>query len=1023
VYVFDSYGNHAQTLDAWTGATLLTFGYDSSRRLTTITDAYGNVTQIIRDASGNPIGIVGPYGQKTVLTLGTDGMISQITNPAGENSRFSYTSGLMTDLYDPRNNHHQFQYESDGRLKFDGDPAGGSKTLLRTGTDQTLNVAVTTAMARVTQYASDRSVPSDEKQVFTDPAELQTNSDYAGTGQYTGQYPDKSALSLTQTADPRWSMASPYVSVASLKMPSGLAYNESSFRNVLLSDSQNPFSMTSFQQNTTINSRTYQTFYTPSTRTFALTTPQNRHLNTTLDPNGRVSQSQYGDLNAVSYQYNSRGRLQTISQGTGSDLRQISLAYDSSGFLSTLTDPLGRTVQFTYDAAGRVTTQTLPGSRTVAYDYDKSGNLTSLTPPGKTAHTFTYNTVDLPTSYTAPSVPDGGTNTTTASYNLDRQATSLLRPDGSTITTDFDPAGRTKTITFPQAQYGISYNATTGKVSSITTNNGANVALSFDGALLSSSTWSGPVTGSVGWTYDTDLRLATVSVNGSDSVSYTYDNDNLVTKAGAMTLTRSSQDGLLQSTSLDSVTDSYTYNGFGEVTGYSATGPAGSIYAVNYTRDKLGRITQKMETVGTSTTTFAYGYDAAGRLSQVSKNGAPTDLYGYDANGNRTTYNGATAGIYDAQDKLLQYQSTVFTYTPAGELKARTDGAQTTAYVYDALGNLGSVTLPDGRLIEYVIDSANRRVGKKVNGSLVKSWLYQDGLRPVAEIDSAGNITRFVYASNSNVPAYMLKAGVKYRIITDQVGSVRVVVNTTTGAPAQITNYDAFGRVLSDSNPGFQPFGFAGGLYDADTMLIRFGTRDYDPGVGRWTTKDRLGFRGGENLFGYATNNPIGVRDPLGLFGFGLEYSAEWDLGTGYASVGALGALGGLSIYNTETGTQDIFDFASLGGGASLVGGLGTAPSASWPGKSIAERGQCADVSRGSNPVWNLGVSAGFGFGFLFTTANTREEFSGYAQNYTLNLPIVTFQLSIGTATTVSVSLGPSVGGSLSNLPSYTWIR
>jgi hypothetical protein len=27
---------------------------------------------------------------------------------------------------------------------------------------------------------------------------------------------------------------------------------------------------------------------------------------------------------------------------------------------------------------------------------------------------------------------------------------------------------------------------------------------------------------------------------------------------------------------------------------------------------------------------------------------------------------------------------------------------------------------------------------------------------------------------------------------------------------------DEFGNVLADSNPGFQPFGFAGGLYDAD---------------------------------------------------------------------------------------------------------------------------------------------------------------------------------------------------------------
>ena len=53
------------------------------------------------------------------------------------------------------------------------------------------------------------------------------------------------------------------------------------------------------------------------------------------------------------------------------------------------------------------------------------------------------------------------------------------------------------------------------------------------------------------------------------------------------------------------------------------------------------------------------------------------------------------------------------------------------------------------------------------------------------------------------------KAGVTYRVTTDQVGSVRLVVNTTTGAVAQRIDYDAFGRITQDTSPGFQPFAFA----------------------------------------------------------------------------------------------------------------------------------------------------------------------------------------------------------------------
>ena len=52
--------------------------------------------------------------------------------------------------------------------------------------------------------------------------------------------------------------------------------------------------------------------------------------------------------------------------------------------------------------------------------------------------------------------------------------------------------------------------------------------------------------------------------------------------------------------------------------------------------------------------------------------------------------------------------------------------------------------------------------------------------------------------------------------------------------------------VTLDTNPGFQPFGFAGGLYDADTGLVRFGARDYDAAVARWTAKDPIRWDGGQ---------------------------------------------------------------------------------------------------------------------------------------------------------------------------------
>ena len=245
--------------------------------------------------------------------------------------------------------------------------------------------------------------------------------------------------------------------------------------------------------------------------------------------------------------------------------------------------------------------------------------------------------------------------------------------------------------------------------------------------------------------------------------------------------------------------------------------------------------------------------------------------YEYDANGNRrshTDQNGTTVrGTYDAQDRLTQYGSTTYDYNANGELKSRTAGDQTTTYEYDVLGNLKAVALPDGRQIEYAVDGNNRRIGKRVDGELMQGFLYDGQLRLIAELNASGDIlNRFVHTSMSNVPDYMVKDSVIYRILADHLGSPRVIVDTATGQIAQRLDYDEYGRVLSDTNPGFQPFGFAGGLYDHDTTLTRFGARDYDAYTGRWTTKDPIRFAGGDtNLFGYVHNEPVSVTDPTGL--------------------------------------------------------------------------------------------------------------------------------------------------------------
>ena len=167
-----------------------------------------------------------------------------------------------------------------------------------------------------------------------------------------------------------------------------------------------------------------------------------------------------------------------------------------------------------------------------------------------------------------------------------------------------------------------------------------------------------------------------------------------------------------------------------------------------------------------------------------------------------------------------------------------------------------------------MVDGQGRRVGKKKNGSVVRRWLYRDNLHPVADLNADGTIaTRFVYATGKNSPDFMvLQNGKIYRILSDQLGSPRVLVNTDSGAIVGRMRHDEFGNVLEDSVSALMPFGFAGGLYDAETGLVRFGARDYDSTVGRWTSKDPILFRGRQaNLYVYVNNDPINRFDPFGL--------------------------------------------------------------------------------------------------------------------------------------------------------------
>lgn len=984
LYVFSGNGRHLRTLDKLTGGLRYQFNYNSAGHLTSITDRDGDITRIERDPAGKAVAIVAPYGQRTILMSDANDYLSVITNPAGESYRMGYTpDGLLTSFTDPNRNESIIAYDALGRLEKNQNAASGFWKLSRSVQQNGYTVNMTSAENRTTIYQIENLSTGDQLRLNTAPYGLQTKTLIQTNGTRKVTAPDGTITTTVNSPDPRFNMQAPFLKNLIIKLPSGLSLEATAERVVSLANPNDPLSLNSETNTKTLNGKTFTAVYDAVLRQHTFRSPLNRIGLVKTDMQSRVIQKQVADIEAMNYGYDTRGRLISLTQGHGATARTTTLNYNSEGYLESVTDPLGRTLSYKYDVAGRIKDQILPDGRTMKYSYDANGNVISLIPPESSSHTFTYTPVNLESQYTPPAARQP-TPQTQYSYNLDKQLTLITRPDGQLVELDYDTGGRLRMLTIPMGEVRYTYEATSGNISTIE-NRGTLLSYTYDGALPQSETLSGAIAGKVSRSYNNDFKLSSLSVNNTN-IAYTYDGDGLLQQVGDLVLTRKLTNGMLTGGTLGVTATSQSYNTFGELTQLSASQTSNALLDIHYIRDKAGRITQKSETIAGQNVTWTYTYDKAGRLTNVVKNGVTT-TYEYDANGNRL-FHDDVKGTYDTQDRLLSYGNYTYSYTANGELMSTTNGTQITAYTYDVLGNLTSVILPNASKIEYLIDGRNRRIGKKVNGAKVLGFLYENQLRPAAELDSNNNIvSRFVYATRINVPDYLIKSGVTYRIITDHLGSPRLVVNTATGAVVQRIDYDAFGNITNDTNPGFQPFGFAGGLYDRDTKLVRFGARDYDAETGRWTTKDPIGFRNNAtNLYGYVLSDPLNSIDPIGLKGITIGYQ-------GGSLVGLIMGMWvemGTGVY---VGTEGINFFHFLGGGF----GVGIQPLSA--GVAL---GYVPDI----NNFWGHGTEIG-----------ADAEIGGFAV-CTSNPDIQTWWE--GPYSSVSIS-GPSAGIDLHVIKTYTW--
>ena len=873
VDIFDSTGRHEQRADAVTGVTQSQFAYYGSGQLASITDSNGLATSLTFGT--NTVTITSPYGVATQLALDANGMLQTMTDPLGNVWRMTYApGGLLTSFTTPNQNLHTMTYDVDGRLLKDTRPDGASFTVTPQFGASGSSTSITTALGVTTSHSIQTTTPGLVSRSTTNPAGLTATATQTSQSSTTTTVPDGTTTSVTVGPDPRFGALSPVVTSEVTTLPSGLSSTTSVARTATLDTSS---ALTQWTEATTVNGNTWTTAYDVATRTFTATSPMGRVTTTLLDGTGRPTQMTMAEVAATFLTYDPQGRLQTSTQGAFTlagqeEPRRWTFGYDPNGYPSITTDPLAVATSYVNDPLGHPTTTLLPdgkgGTRTLQAGFDGDSNQTSETLPSLAEHQFTYTSVDAIASYVPPSI-DATPWSTSYGYDGDGRIHLETRPDGSTITYGYDPAGRLSTTTYPQGVATRGYDPTTGQLTSLSSSTGVALGMTYDGFLAKSTTWSGTVAGALVFGYDTSFRMTTQTLNGA-SLTFGYDTDNLMTEAGAETITRDPQNGRVQGTTLGGVTDTYGYDPNGALASYVAQYGGTTVYAETIVRrDGDGRILEKTDAVGAVSHDWVYQYDTAGRLTDVAEDGVAESHYEYDVDDNRLSFmspSGTTYGTYDVQDRLQTYGGATYGYGANGELQSKTSGAGTTSYSYDVFGNLLSATLADGTALGYVVDGQNRRVGTLVNGTLTAGFLYQDQLNAVAQLDGTGNlVSRFVFGSKPNVPDYFTSTAGTFRILSDHLGSPRLVVNTANGSVVEEIDYDEFGNVTSDIAPGTIPFGFAGGLYDQNTGLMRFGARDYNPSVGRWTSKDPLKLAAAMNLYGYVLNDPVDFGDPRGL--------------------------------------------------------------------------------------------------------------------------------------------------------------
>ena len=430
-----------------------------------------------------------------------------------------------------------------------------------------------------------------------------------------------------------------------------------------------------------------------------------------------------------------------------------------------------------------------------------------------------------------------------------------------------DSAGRIAAITSSDGKVLVGWDPDTGVLSEMYTSDGDSIGWSWDGDMCTAETIEGRAAARIERIYDEDQRVVTRSVNHGASLTYERGRDGWLKSVGPLTIERNLSARQVTGYRLGGLTTSMQRDESGRIVSHETRlGRMATVFfSEEIDRDDDGRIARVREHAHGVDRVIEYTYDDAGRLVDTRVDGQPLLALRWDDAGNLTSIDRQGRRVVctnDEADRLTSVAGNPTTHDAQGNVLTIGEEGAARRCTYDGFAQLRHVADASGRQASYGYDPLGRPIemAASVDGSQARTTrLVWDGAHVAATLDGDGDIDlHFVGSRADATPEAIVRGEHAYLLVRDHLGSVRAVIEAGSGAVVQSMAFDPLGRVLYDTNPGWQPFGFRGGLTDGVTGLVRFGRRVFDPLIGRFLGPDPDGLAGESlNPYEFAHGDPV----------------------------------------------------------------------------------------------------------------------------------------------------------------------